>query len=87
MFLNHDLLFFRTTVDYNYILKLQINTSQYFVICIKFILVHRGKAPPSVNLKCIKSTNSSSMAAPRECYEPENKRKYTEPEMERMSDG
>ena len=26
------------------------------------------------------------MVAPRECYEPENKRKYTEPERERMSD-
>ena len=25
------------------------------------------------------------MVAPRECYEPENKRKYTEPERERMS--
>ena len=25
------------------------------------------------------------MAAPRECYEPENKRKCTEPERERMS--
>ena len=26
------------------------------------------------------------MVAPRECYEPENKRKCTEPEMERISD-
>ena len=28
----------------------------------------------------------SSMVPPEECYEPENKRKCTEPERERMSD-
>ena len=32
-----------------------------------------------------KDTKVSSMVAPGECYEPENKRKFTEPERERMS--
>ena len=32
-----------------------------------------------------KDTNVSSMVAPGECYEPENKKKCTEPERERVS--
>ena len=55
------------------------------MICTKFILLHRRKAPPSISLKYIEDTKVSSMVAPGECYEPETKRKCTEPKRERMS--
>ena len=77
---------FRTTADYNYILKLQINTSKFFVICINFILLHRRKASPSVRLKCIKGYKRFLYGSNTRIYKPENKRKFTEPERERMSD-
>ena len=55
------------------------------MICIKFILLHRRKGSPSVSLKCIKGYKSFFYGRIGECYEPENKRKCTEPERESMS--
>ena len=43
-------------------------------------------ASPQLVWAALKDAKVSSMVAPRECYEPENKRKCTEPEMERISD-
>ena len=75
---------FGTTADYHYILKLQINT-YYFVISTKFILLHWRKASPQLGWSASKDAKVSSMAAPSEFYEPEDKRRCIEPEMERMS--
>ena len=44
------------------------------------------RPPPRLVWSASKDTNISSIAATRECYEPENKQKYNEPERERMSD-
>ena len=43
-------------------------------------------ASPQLVWAALKDAKVSSMVAPREFYEPENKRKCTEPEMERISD-
>ena len=45
------------------------------------------RLPPQLLRSALKDTlNASPVAAPRKCYEPENKRKCTETERERMSD-
>ena len=55
------------------------------MVCTKVTLLHRRKAPPQLVRSASKDTsNVSSVETPRECYEPENKWKCTEPE--RMSD-
>ena len=43
------------------------------------------RLPPLLVWNASEDTEASSMVAPRECYEPEDKRKFTEPERERMS--
>ena len=48
-------------------------------------LCTKERPPPQLLWSASKDTNVSSIAATWECYEPENKRKYTEPERERMS--
>ena len=45
------------------------------------------RLPHQLLRNALKDTlSASSVAAPRECYEPENKRKYTELGRQRMSD-
>ena len=45
------------------------------------------RLPHQLLRNALKDTlSASSVAAPRECYEPENKRKCTEPGRQRMSD-
>ena len=56
------------------------------MICIKFILLHRKKASPSVIRSALKDISKvSSVETSRECYEPKIKRKCTEPERKKMS--
>ena len=43
------------------------------------------RLPPQLVWSASKDTKVSSMVAPEEWYEPENKRRCTEPESERMS--
>ena len=53
------------------------------MICIKFNLLHRRNASPSVSSKCIEGY----VETPWHCYELKNKWKCTEPERKRMSNG
>ena len=51
------------------------------MICIKFVLLHRRKAPPSVSSKCIEAYIKLSLKISGNVLN----RKCTEPERQRMS--
>ena len=64
--------------------KLILRNILWFALNLFFYTGER--LPPHLVWIASKDTKISSMVAPGECYEPENKRKSTEPERVRMSD-
>ena len=63
--------------------KLILHNSMWFVLILFFCTEERP--PLQLVGSASKDTNISSIVVTRECYEPENKQKCTEPKRERMS--
>ena len=81
MIFSYSELLLIVTIHVSY--KLILRNILWFALNLFFYTGER--LPPQLVRNASKDTKVSSMVAPGECYEPENKRKFTEPERERMS--